>query len=425
MALTKSQAQIIKSTVPIIEQYGRKITECFYHDMLTEVPSLNEIFNQANQVSGHQSQALASALYAYAANLDNLDSLKFAIERINHKHASLYIRPDQYPIVGKYLIAAMQKVLGDALTPDILEAWKAAYQQLADIMIAREKQLLDQAAGWTDWRDFRIDKKIKESEEITSFYLTPVNATNNLPLPPFLPGQYISLRTSVPALHYDQARQYSLSSAPDPQYYRISVKRERGLDMQHPDAPAHLGYISNILHDHKSEGDIVKVSHPFGEFYLDLGEATTSPIVLLSAGVGLTPLLAILETLVAQQLQHHTKLKRRISWIHATRSSSVQAFASYINHLAATHVNINKKVFLRNVLAGKDVQGDTYDFEGRMDLGKLDPEQDLYLGDAETEYYVCGPEGFMLDMERWLRSKGVDEGRVHVELFGTGGLPKI
>src|SRR5271156_6256425 len=259
MGLTSQQAEIITATVPILEEHGRHITDVFYVNLLREVPELNSIFNQANQANGRQSEALSTALYAYAANINNLDALKPALERITQKHASLYVRPEHYDVVGKYLLAAMQQVLGAALTPEILEAWKAAYGQIADLMINREAKLYQGSDGWTDWRDMKVAKKVRESEEVTSFYLEPCDGK---PLPSFLPGQYISVQIEVPELKYLQARQYSLSKAPTPDHYRISVKRDRGLDAKHSDAPAHPGYISNILHGHKEVGDTVKVSHP-------------------------------------------------------------------------------------------------------------------------------------------------------------------
>ena len=153
---------------------------------------------------------------------DDLGVLAPTVELICHKHASLYIRPEQYNIVGTYLLAAMKEILGDALTPEIHDAWAAAYWQLANVMIGKEEELYKSADGWTDWRDFKIDRKENESDEITSFYLVPVDGK---PLPSFKPGQYISVQTEVPEFGHLQARQYSLSEAPRSDYYRISVKR--------------------------------------------------------------------------------------------------------------------------------------------------------------------------------------------------------
>ena len=411
--MTSEQASVITATVPILEAHGRHITDVFYENLLREVPELNSVFNQANQANGRQSQALATALYAYAANINNLDALKPALERINQKHASLYVRPEQYEVVGNYLLAAMKQVLGDALTPEILEAWKAAYVQLADTMIGREARLYDECQDWTDWREMKIAKKVNESEEVTSFYLEPCDGK---PLPSFLPGQYLSVQTEVPELKYLQARQYSLSRAPRPDHYRISVKRERGLDARRPDAPAHPGYVSNILHDRKEVGDTVLVSHPAGDFFLDVRNGKDkAPVVLLSAGVGLTPVMSILDTLVANGD------KRRISWVHATRNSKVQAFGEHVKAVATENGHVRKEVF--HSLPGEtEKKGEDYEFEGRMDLTKLDSRDDLMLHDESARYYICGPESFMADLEKVLRERGVAPERINMEVFGAGAM---
>ena len=187
---------------------------------------------------------MASALYAYAANIDNLAPLAEVVEKINQKHASLHVLPEQYDVVGIYLLRAMQGVLGDAFTPDVKEAWAAAYTQLADVMMGREQQLYKQSGGWTNWRDFVISKQVEESSEISSFYLKPANGEV---LPLFRPGQYVSVQIDVPDLKYSQSRQYSLSGVPGKDYYRITVKREQGLAKGQPEAPAHPGYVSTIL----------------------------------------------------------------------------------------------------------------------------------------------------------------------------------
>ena len=117
--MTPEQVQLIKATVPIIRQHGKDITSCFYKNMLGEHPELNHIFNQTNQLNGHQASALADSLYAYASHIDDLGVLGPAVERIDQKHASLYVQPEQYDIVGTYLLKAMKEVLGEALTEDI------------------------------------------------------------------------------------------------------------------------------------------------------------------------------------------------------------------------------------------------------------------------------------------------------------------
>jgi nitric oxide dioxygenase len=134
MALSPEQSTIIKATVPILQEHGEAITRLFYRNMLDAHPELNSIFNQANQFTNKQPAALAASLYAYASNIENVSSLLPALEKICQKHVSMYIQPEQYEIVGKYLIEAMGQVLGDALTPEIKDTWIKAYNQLADVV---------------------------------------------------------------------------------------------------------------------------------------------------------------------------------------------------------------------------------------------------------------------------------------------------
>jgi hemoglobin-like flavoprotein len=134
MSLTPDQVKLIKATVPVLKEHGTAITSHFYGLLLKENPSLNGIFNQSNQKTGHQAGALAGSLYAYASHIDDLGVLSPAVEKICHKHASMYVQPEHYDVVGTYLLRAMGDVLGEALTPEILEAWGQAYWQLANIV---------------------------------------------------------------------------------------------------------------------------------------------------------------------------------------------------------------------------------------------------------------------------------------------------
>lgn len=414
MALTREQIDIIRSTVPVIRDHGNAITTSFYSTLLDEVPDLNGVFNTANQRNGHQASALSGALYAYASNIDDLGALSPAVEKICQKHASLYIRPEQYDVVGRYLLRAMGDVLGQALTPEVLDAWGAAYWQLANLFMKREEQLMHETDGWTDWREFKIAEKVKESEEITSFYLQP---TDGRELPSFLPGQYISVLVDVPELQYQQPRQYSLSDAPSSKYYRISVKKEPGLDRSDPDAVAHPGYVSNVLHDTKAVGDTLKLSHPAGEFFLDPDKEKDVPVVLVSAGVGLTPMISILNTLTTKNS------KQRISFIHAARTNTIRAFYSHIQDEVAHHSNVSYTSFIKTPHPEKDVEGSNYGYAGRLDLNKLDQTNDLFLDDQHTLYFICGPTSFMTDVKAGLVEMGADADRIKLELFGTAVIP--
>jgi hemoglobin-like flavoprotein len=134
MSLTRNQVGLIKATIPILKDHGTAITCHFYYLLLSQNPTLNNIFNLTNQKTGHQSLALASSLHAYASNIDDLGVLSPALQRICHKHASMSVKAEHYSVVGEYLLRAMGHVLGEALTTDTMEAWEQAYWQLADMV---------------------------------------------------------------------------------------------------------------------------------------------------------------------------------------------------------------------------------------------------------------------------------------------------
>ena len=417
-SLTPEQVQVIKATVPVLAQHGEAITTKFYADMLEAHPELKNVFNNTHQATGHQPRALAGSLYAYASNIDDLGKLSPAVELICNKHASLYIRPEHYAIVGEYLLKTMKTVLGDAATSDILGAWEAAYWQLANIMISKEDNLYKEADGWTDWKDFKIVRKEKEAGQITSFYLQPVDS--DLKLPIYKPGQYISVNVFVDELDGGvwQARQYSLSDAPGKNYLRISIKREPGIEVGEPRHMTHPGYLSNIMHEKKNVGDVVGVSHPWGDFYFDADkEDQDAPIVLISAGVGLTCLNSILNTALEQSSV------RPVTWIQGARGGETRAFKKEIDGLAAKKSNLHT-VYFSSSPEEKEMQGRDYDIKGRVNLDRVEKEV-LFTGNDKTLYFTCGPQQFMLGVEAKLKTYGVPAERVKMELFGTGGVPRV
>jgi len=205
--MTNEQKDLIKATVPILKEQGVLLTTHFYNRMFTHNPELKNMFNMDNQQNKKQQTALAMAVLAYAENIENPAVLMPAVDSIGQKHTSLDIRPEHYAIVGKHLIASISEVLGQGATPAILDAWAAAYMQLAAIMTGHEQNLYDnqikKQGGWTGWRPFIVKDKVRESDEITSFYLYPADAG---PVADFTPGQYISVRLFLPELNLLQPR---------------------------------------------------------------------------------------------------------------------------------------------------------------------------------------------------------------------------
>ncbi|CAP60025.1 uncharacterized protein PODANS_1_3460 [Podospora anserina S mat+] len=410
MALTYQQSKLVKDTIPALREHGEKITTIFYKNMLRDHPELNNYFNSVNQKNGRQPRALTSVILSFASNINHISELIPKFERMCNKHCSLGIQPEHYEIVGKYLIMAFTEVLGPAMTPQVHSAWEKAYWLLAKMLIGREAQLYRDFESWSSWRKFKIDRVVPETEDIYSFYLVPQDGKK---LPKFFPGQYISLRVNGPE-GYLQSRQYSLSEAWKPDYYRITVKRDEGARYSNSVSQSyfHPGVVSNLLIDSMPAGTMVDVSHPAGEFFLDTNNSSNVPIVLISAGVGVAPMVAIANEVVA------TQPNRPISWIHGSRKSV--PFEEHITHLRRTNPNFHTNIF-KTHLAGSDVVGVNYNYDFRMDLAKVNPD-DLHLNHGGTEYFICGPEQFMLEMSDYLKSQGVLTQRVHFELFSTGDL---
>lgn len=396
--LDQKTIEIVKSTVPVLEEHGQAITSEFYKLLFTNHPELKNIFNQTNQKRGRQPQALANAVYAAAANIDQLENILPVVIQVGHKHRSLNIQPEHYPIVGENLLKAMKAILGDAATDEILEAWAKAYQVIADVFIDVEKgmyqETAEQKGGWTGYRDFTVYKKEKESDVITSFYLKPMDGGA---LPSFEAGQYLTVKVKVPGIPYTCQRQYSLSCKPNEEYFRISVKKEPAIS----ENPA--GVVSNFLHDHIEEGRTIAVSAPAGDFVLD---NERKPLVLISGGVGLTPLTSMLETVV------ETQPEREVYFIHAAQNEKVHGLKSAVQSIADQHDNVNTFTVYENPFDPA-----LCDKTGYIDLDWLRS----IIPTKDASFYFCGPEPFMKAIYQALQKWGVNEGHLNFEFFGPKG----
>ncbi|MDN4523703.1 NO-inducible flavohemoprotein [Fictibacillus fluitans] len=396
--LDQKTIDIIKSTVPVLEIHGKEITTRFYNNLFTKHPELLNIFNHANQKKGRQQTALANAVYAAAAHIDKLEAILPAVKQIAQKHRSLGIQPEHYPIVGENLLIAIKEVLGDAATPEILEAWGKAYGVIADAFIGVEREMYEKAeeqhGGWKGFRDFVVDRVEEESSVITSFYLIPADRKS---IASYKPGQYISIKFQIEGEEYTHIRQYSLSDAPNEEYYRISVKKESLGDFP--------GKVSVHLHDHIKEGCMLQVSAPAGEFYLD--EESTSSVVLLSGGVGQTPMMSMLNSVIK------SKAVRQVTFIHAAIDSTHHAFKDHVQKIASEHDNIKSYVVYEKPLE-QDKNQKSFDKEGFVNEEWL---RGLAL-DPKADYYFCGPVPFMKALYRILKNLNIPENQIHFEFFG-------
>lgn len=390
--LSDQTIALVKATVPALEAHGLDIVHEMYSRMFQN-PHIRDLFNQSHHGdAGSQPRALTGAILAYASNIDNLGALAPAVERIAQKHVGLQILPEHYPYVAEALLGAIKAVLGDAATDEILAAWGEAYWFLANILIAREDRIYTEqketAGGWNGWRDFRIEEVVQESSVIKSFVLRPVDGEAVMI---HKPGQYLTFWFEIPG-QPPVKRNYSISSAADGQTYRISVKRE-----EH-------GLASGWLHD-QAAGTVLKVAAPAGEFFL--ADRPERPVVLLSGGVGLTPMVAMLEALVAQDNAGP------VYYIHGTHDRETHAMRDHVRALAAQGKAVRVTDFHQTPLAD-EVAGRDYDIAGIITDEWLVSNTPV----ADADYYICGPRPFLRHAVSALSLAGVPAGRIHYEFFG-------
>jgi ferredoxin-NADP reductase/MOSC domain-containing protein YiiM len=288
-----------------------------------------------------------------------------------------------------YLPGHPRKELLRALRiPALSPGWQASFRALLEGGPAGGNAGLAATSpppAWPGFRQLRVTAIDRESEAVISIRL---ESPDGAPLPPALPGQYLTLRITDSVL-----RNYSMSGPPDAGYYRVSVKHE--LD----------GVGSGYLHTVLRVGDELQVAAPRGTFTLD---STRSPVLLVTAGIGATPALAMLHALAEQRSE------REIWWLHGARNSREHSFAAEARGLIASLPDARIHVYYSRP-GPDDVEGRDFDSTGRLSaslLADLEPPRD-------AEAYVCGPAPFMDEISAGLAALGLDAARVHTEPFGS------
>lgn len=391
--LSATSAPVIEATLPVVGKHLDQISGTFYETMLGENPELLDLFSRSAQATGEQRSALAGAVAAFAAHLVGAGpkSVVFdhIVERIAQRHCALGIRPEQYTMVGRYLMGAVGATLGDAVTPAVAAAWDEVYWLFAARLIGREARLYAEAGvdGADPWRDYLVAKKIAEAHDTMSFILTPVDG---LPAPAFLPGQYVTVAADLPD-GSRQLRQYSLSQAATGGTLRITVRRVRGSDGA-PD-----GVVSTFLHDQVDAGDRLRLSHPYGDLTL---RDSAAPLVLVSAGVGITPMAAILDHVA------RTQPTRQVTIVHADRSAERHPLRLEMAGHGSRLTSCTTFVWYEQASDVPDA------YHGFVDTDVIP----LHPG---SEVYMCGPVPFMQSVRAGLHRRGISDGQIRYEVFGS------
>ena len=381
-ALSDETAEIIRQTLPVIGGNINKITPVFYRTMFANHPELiADTFKRVNQRSGEQQKALAASIVTFAAMLvdEKASDPVEMLSRIGHKHVSLGITADQYQIVHDNLFSAIVEVLGDAITPEIAAAWDEVYWLMAEVLINYEADLYKSAgvAAGDVFRKATLTGKQQLTELVTEYSFAGEDFADALA------GQYVSIGVKLPD-GARQLRQYSLIGQ-DAEGFSIAVQSD--------------GEVSNFLLNNVNIGDEVDATLPAGDLVLQDSDA---PIVLVSQGIGSTPMTGMLASLVATREQK----RQSIVVLHADVSEAAYAQRATTERLVEA---LQERGPAEHVTAYRD-QGQALVLEKLHSAGKLP---------SHADWYLCGGTKFLQNIREQLAAdnSGLAPAGIHFELF--------
>ena len=274
--------------------------------------------------------------------------------------------------------------------------------------IIEAKRLENEKArlSWNGFRKFKVVSKVKETHDITSFYLSPHDGKT---LPSFFPGQFLTFQLNIEGNTHPVVRCYSLSDSPHhPDRYRVSIKK---VPPPRNDPKAPPGLVSNHFHESINENDILDVKAPSGQFYLDIH--AKGPVVLLAGGVGITPVLSMLNALVEIESQ------REIWFCLGVRNKKEHIMKEHLEKVAKENPNVNLQVFYSSP-AETDLKEKDYHIEGRVKVSSLIN----LLPSNNYDFYICAPPPMVEDLRNDLAAWGVPKTSIHFEAFGPATVKK-
>lgn len=390
MQLSTDSEVIVRATAGVVAAHADEITALFYRRMFEAHPELLNVFNRAHQVQGDQPKALAASVVAFAVHLIDPDAPDFSpvMRRIAHRHVSLGISARQYTIVGRYLLAAVDDVLGDAIAPAVHAAWDEVYWLFGCSLIAEEARLYADAGTDPDnpWRPHRVVDRVEEARDVISLSLEPVDGRRA----PHRIGQYVAVAVDLPD-GTRQPRQYTISSSTPEASLRVTVKRVRGADGA-PD-----GQVSTWLHENAHVGTVLDVSQPAGDLLLDDSD---DALVLISAGIGITRVAAMVGDLARRRPD------RPVHLFHVDREPETHALVSDVRAHAQRLNDVRTLTWYTEGAAEWPAVR-----SGRMDLAGIDLP-------PTARVFLCGPLPFMQAIRSALTARGIAPERIEYEVFG-------
>ena len=284
-----------------------------------------------------------------------------------------------------------------------------SWEEVAETLAARRSTNV--------YRNYKVVRIEQESEVIRSFYLEPerleperLESEGNEPIHCHRAGQFLPIEIKLPGHDTSIKRTYTISNAPNGQYYRLSIKREPAASEDYPP-----GLSSNYFHDHIEEGAQICGLAPRGQFVLE--EHSMRPVVLLSAGVGITPMIAMLEELANEKSTCGSH--RKVWFIHGAMNSQVHAFSDHVNKLTSDWPDATAH-YAYSAPLKSDIQGTHYNSKGRVSIDLLKSILPLDGHDYNYDFYFCGPPGFMDAIYDALKKLNVPDDQIHYEFFGPG-----
>ena len=284
------------------------------------------------------------------------------------------------------------------------ELLKAKVTQLAS-PIAKVQS--DGDVAWSGYRKFVLKGKVLESNDICSFYFTPHDGQA---LPPYLPGQYLTFQLHIPGVDRVTTRCYSLSDSPhNPDYYRITVKR---IPPPSDEPEGKHGLVSTYFQHQVMPDDLIDVKAPSGHFFLDTTQR--GPVVLIGGGIGVTPILSMLNYIAA------TGSTREVWFFYGVHDGAQHVQKEYLRQLAAEHENIHLHVCYSEPRP-QDIEGEDYHHAERITVELLKG----LLPSSNFQYYTCGPAGMMDQITSELKEWGVPQSHIHYEAFGPATVKSV
>lgn len=372
--LNEKERDIIKETVPVLQQKGEEITSYFYNRMFTRHPELKNMFNQTNQKKGLQSTALAQSVLAAAVNIDDLTRIMPVVKEIAYKHCALQVPEAGYDIVGENLLAAIQNVLDLPEDDVIIATWAKAYGEIASVFINVEKEIYNDMA-WDGFKPFEIT----HIEAITSDIKMFTVKSDEYDLSKFEAGQYITVDVESDKLEYRAKRHYSIIEG-DKHTLTFAVKRDV--------TDSHEGEVSTILHDEMEVGRTIDLSAPVGGFGI---VNDTAPQLFIGSGIGVTPLIPMFNDIAKSNV--------KVDFIQNVESVQEIPFNSRIEHIANNSDNAS------------------YIIHDKQKSGYMDATYLSQFISTDTEIYVCGGVKFLQSIITTLKEIGIETQRIHFESF--------